>query len=107
MTEEIKYNKDEKWIPYNELGETPQQTIDRLKQENENAKTTVEECHKYMAKLEDENELKRIQNEELYADLAISNKKLSEYKKALEEIRDALGYGYIVNKINECLNKLS
>ena len=41
-----------------------------------------------LQRLKQENELKKIQNEELYADLAISNKKLSEYKQALEEIRE-------------------
>lgn len=46
--------------------------------------------------LEQENELKKIQNEELYADLAISNKKLSEYKKALKEIKRVIELAYKV-----------
>jgi hypothetical protein len=33
MTEEIKYNKNEKCVPYEQLAETPQQTITRLEQE--------------------------------------------------------------------------
>ena len=33
MQEEIKYNKDEKWISYEQLAETPQQTIAHLEQE--------------------------------------------------------------------------
>ena len=43
MTEEIRYNKDEKWIPYKQLAETPQQTIGRLEQENKQMKSALEE----------------------------------------------------------------
>lgn len=74
----------------------------RLKQENEQAKTTVEECHKYIAKLEDENEKLKEENKELKGLLQDDelcyvencNKcKLAyvtdeNYRKALEEIRE-------------------
>ena len=77
---------------------------------------------KRLQRLKQENELKKIQNEELYADLAISNKKLTEYKMALEEIREMCktmlqgvtsncinntpyltALNSMENKINECI----
>lgn len=70
MTEEIKYYKEKeyplKWIPAEELEETPQQTIDRLKQENEKLKGIVkDQCHK----------------------CRIGDTTEDNYRKALEEIR--------------------
>lgn len=44
---EIKYNKDEKWIPYKQLAETPQQTITRLEQENKELKENLPSAKKY------------------------------------------------------------
>ena len=71
--------------------------LQRLKQENENAKATVEECHKYMAKLEDENEELTRENEnrnDWITSLRKQCGKLVEekliYRSALEEIKTIL-----------------
>lgn len=91
-----------------------------LKQENENAKTTVEECHKYMAKLEDENakllekfKFMEIANDIKKQDIDSLREANEELRKALEEIRDmskksadvfdCTGCYDIYNKINEVL----
>lgn len=67
---------------------------DRLKQENENAKTTVEECHKYMAKLEDENEKLKKGYEKRGEIMKTAALQRENYRSALEEIRE-IAEGYI------------
>ena len=61
ITEEIKYYKEKeyplKWIPAEEMEETPQQTIERLKQENEKLKSEKADFEKAVCqtvKLEDD-----------------------------------------------------
>ena len=115
MTEEIKYYKEKeyplKWILAEELEETPQQTIDRLKQENETIREhckQVDETNKilYQEKCEliQENEKLRKENERLaetpqwrqIKDMANNNN----YRKALEEIREVA----ITRDLPPCLN---
>lgn len=85
MTEEIKYYKEKeyplKWIPAEEMEETPQQTIDRLKQENKELKVVKEQLKKW----NDEN-LKRQDEMQLWIDLAEEQRK--KYRSALEEIKE-------------------
>lgn len=76
MTEEIKYNKDEKWIPYKQLAETPQQTIDRLEQENKELKSDVLKWQKAFSRQYQINENKGYSKAE------------ENYRSALEEIRE-------------------
>ena len=87
MTEEIKYYKEKeyplKWIPVEELEETPQQTIDRLKQENEELKKKIQ-----------------ILNKDSYTrlrEMSVLDTELDEvgvinnnYRTALEEIRELI-----------------
>ena len=86
MTEEI---KDESLADY----------VTRLKQENENAKTTVEECHKYMAKLEDENEKLLEQKNSVMA----TNIK---YFMALEEIKSLCDFNYTFSATNSLAKEI-
>lgn len=78
MTEEIKYNKDEKWVPYKQLTETPQQTIARLEQERDELQKTIEN-----QKLE-------------YEELQCDNNQLTQW---LDEARQNADYW--CNKCNE------
>ena len=81
--------------------------IARLEQENENAKTTVEECHKYMAKLEDENEkLKESLKMYQYSDQQ-HLLKVIEYEKAFEEIRKLTVIGVNASQCNCGLRALA
>ena len=65
------------------------QTICDLKQENEELKTTI-------YKLESKTDTMCECNKEMNEDLKL-------FRSALEEIKEMLGYGYIVDKINEVL----
>ena len=101
MTEEIKYNKDEKWVPYKQLEETPQQTIDRLEQENKELKAQVDYLSKRETELISEitdivTENKNFNEELIDFSKRMENqrenyyKEYNKYRSALEEIKNSV-----------------
>lgn len=102
MTEEIKYNKDEKWISYKQLAETPQQTIARLEQENKANLKQIEldvehicNLNKRINELEQENrELKAYKdvNEDFKKAWDELNRKYTEVLKLAKENADSNEY---------------
>lgn len=99
MTEEIKYNKDEKWIPYKQLTETPQQTIDRLEQENKELKEKapmklIAKNNKYRSALEEIREILKFYadtwvDEKIYPNLHYDNTKAKEGLSIINEVLNA------------------
>ena len=137
MTEEIKYYKEKeyplKWISAEELEKTPQQTIDRLEQENRELKDNNNHLQVIIDDGRAENKRFREENKKLKEEVEARRKYSSawndklqtdKYIKALEEIREILcegrtfydGYFDVpyeqlvrsdkaIKKINEVLNE--
>ena len=108
--------------------------LKRLEQENKDLKTIIKRCNKpkinvidadialenaklkkelegaenNLAELMKENKLMKIQNEELYGDLAVTNRKLIDYKSALEEILECAKFAQCLpcgsGILEDCLN---
>ena len=96
MTEEIKYYKEKeyplKWIPAEEMEETPQQTIARLERENKELKEEIQFHNKENSNLLAERNAAQIGYDEM-------REARERYRSALEEIRE------IADKCKECLNE--